>query len=1020
MTARGSIAGALAQSMGKIMRFKPGLAKRGLAAIAAMMMGLGVASCAATGAADAPATAAGAATTGATDPAVRALLDRIDIPYERFTLDNGLTVVVHTDRKAPVVALSVWYDVGSKDEPAGRTGFAHLFEHLMFNGSENAPGDFFQYMQEVGATDMNGTTNFDRTNYFQTVPTGALDRALFLEADRMGHLLGAVTQEKLDNQRGVVQNEKRQGDNQPFGLLRYYIFENLVPRGHPYHHSTIGSMADLNSASLDDVQTWFRTNYGPNNAVLVLAGDIDAASARPMVERWFGSIARGPEVVERAIEIPTLPAPVSREVTDQVATTRIFRMWTIPGWGNEESPALQVGASVLGGLSSSRLDNALVRDEAIALSVSASAQPFEDMGIFVVSADVKPGVDPALVGRRVDEIIAQLMADGPTDDEVRRAVMSGLSGQLDGLESVGGFGGKAVALAQGQLFTGDPGFFRQQLRRFATATPADVRSSMQRWISRPVFSLTYRPGARTDTGDGRGGAVTGDAAVAAAMAPAYYRAPQSAAERVMGASLPAVGDLRQTATPAAPAAPATEAPMARMAITPPPILDSRALDFPDIETATLRNGMRVHFARRAAVPTVRVSVSFDAGSAADPRSRMGTQTLMLNLMTEGTTSRDSRALAEEQERLGAGIGTGFTSDRTSVSLYALNTNLRPSLALLADVIRNPAFAASEIERLRTQQLTGIAQELTSPNGLASRAIAPALYGPDHPYGAVAGTGTLASVRAITREDLVGFHQSWIRPDNGTIFAIGDTTLAELVRELNTTLGDWQNPATPRGAKDFSVAIPAPVQRILFVNRPNSPQSVIVAVQVLGVTGRDDLVTLRAANDVLGGDFLSRINMNLRETKGWSYGVRSSVGGQEQRVLFRIGAPVQADRTADSVREIISDVTAFRGPRGVQTEELDRTMSGLIRELPGQFETAEAVLGGIEAIVTLGRPGDYYERLAERYRGMTAAQMDAALRAEVDPSRFVYIIVGDATVVRPQLESLGIPVEVVERSALGGE
>ena len=315
------------------------------------------------------------------DPAVAALVDRIDIPFERFTLDNGLTVIVHTDRKAPVVAVSVWYDIGSKDEPAGSTGFAHLFEHIMFNGTENAPGDFFTWLQDIGATDLNGTTNPDRTNYFETVPTGALDRALFLEADRMGHLLGALTQETLDNQRGVVQNEKRQGDNQPYGLLRYYIFENLVPRGHPYYHSTIGSMQDLNGASLDMVQNWFRQNYGPNNAVLVLAGDIDAATARPMVERWFGAIPRGPQAVEPHIDVPTLPAPVARVVTDRIATPRIYRMWAIPGWVNDDSAELQIAGSVLGGLASSRLDNALVRDEQLAVSVSAGAQAFEDLGI---------------------------------------------------------------------------------------------------------------------------------------------------------------------------------------------------------------------------------------------------------------------------------------------------------------------------------------------------------------------------------------------------------------------------------------------------------------------------------------------------------------------------------------------------------------------------------------------------------------------------------------------------------------
>ncbi len=955
---------------------------------------------------------------------VQSLVDRIDIPYERFVLDNGLTVIVHTDRKAPVVATSIWYNVGSKHEPAGSTGFAHLFEHLMFNGSENAPNDFFQYTAEIGATDQNGTTNPDRTNYFQTVPTGALERALFLEADRMGNLLGAVTQEKLDNQRGVVQNEKRQGDNQPFGLLRYYIFENLVPRGHPYYHSTIGSMADLNAASLDTVQGWFRTNYGPNNAVLVLAGDIDAATARPMVERWFGGFPRGPEVVHPRVEVPTLPAPLAREVTDQIATTRIYRMWAVPGWGSEDQAALQIAGSVLGGLNSSRLDNALVRGEELAVSVSAGAQAFEDLGLFLISADVKPGVDAALVAQRLDEITAQFLREGPTADEVQRAVMSGLSGQIAGLESVGGFGGKATELAQGELYMGDPGFYRTQIRRFATATPEQVRETASRWLSRPVFSLTYRPGPRTDTGDGRGGAVNEQhggavadpqAAIDAAFGANFYRTPQTANERAMGRSGFVAADAQD-----APAAPPAAAPAPAPRIEPPALGAIGDLDFPDIERGRLRNGIPVYFARRSAVPTVLASMVFDAGIAADPRDRLGVQTLMLNLMDEGTTTLDSRALAEAQERLGANVSTSFGGDRTTIGLYALTPNMRASFALWADVVRNPAFAPGEIERLRTQQLTGITAELNNPNALANRAANPALYGPNHPYGAVSGSGTIGSVRAITRDDITGFYGRWIRPDNAAIYVVGDTDLRTVIAELNRAFGDWRAPSVPKGVKDFSVAIPPANPRILLVNRPNSPQSVILAAQAMGVSGRDDLTTLRQANDVLGGSFLSRINTNLRETKGWSYGSRSQIGGEEERLLFRVFAPVQADRTADAIREVQAEVSRFIGDGGVTPEELTRTTNESVRGLPGDFETSGAVLGGIINIVELGRPDSFYEDLAARYRAMTAEEMNAALRAEVDPAKFTYIIVGDATIVAPQLDALGLPVETIEAATLGGE
>ena len=591
--------------------------------------------------------------------------------------------------------------------------------------------------------------------------------------------------------------------------------------------------------------------------------------------------------------------------------------------------------------------------------------------------------------------------------------MSGLSGQLDGLESVGGFGGKAVALAQGQLFAGDPGHFRNQIRHFVSATPARVTATTQRWLSRPVFSLTYTPGTRTDTGDAHGGNAT-ETPAENPLSANYYRAPTSANERVMGTGQ---AYALAAATEATPPAPAAAAP-AR--IDPPALNPIGDLDFPTIERGRLRNGIPVYFARRAAVPVVRASIVFDAGTSSDPRDRLGTQTLMLGLMDEGTTTLGSTALAEAKERLGTGISTYSTIDNSGVSLYALTANMRDAMALWADVVRNPAFAATEVERVRAQQLAGIAAELNSPNGLASRVLIPTLFGPTHPYGGIAASGTVSSVGAITRDDLVAAHQRWIRPDNAAIYIVGDTTLRNAVRELNRAFGDWRAPAAARGTKDFTGAIPDQSPRILLVNRPNSPQSIVIAAHVMNVRGRDDLVDLRAANDVLGANFLSRINMDLRETKGWSYGSRSQIGSSEDRIAFTAFAPVQADHTGDTVRALQEDIGAFLGGSGVTAEELSRTVNGSIRELPGQFETANDVLGGISAIVENHRSDTYYEELAARYRAMTTAQMDAAIRAQVDPSRFVYVIVGDASVVRPQLDGLGLPVEEVDTATLGGQ
>jgi zinc protease len=925
------------------------------------------------------------------DP-VRQLVSRVNIPFQTFTLANGLRVVVHEDRKAPVVAVSVWYNVGSKDEPAGRTGFAHLFEHLMFNGSENAPGDYFAPLREIGATDFNGTTWFDRTNYFQTVPRNALERALYLESDRMGHLLGAVTQENLTNQIGVVQNEKRQGDNEPYGLVEYAQLEGLFPEGHPYRHSTIGSMADLSAATLDTVRDWFRSKYGPNNAVLVLAGDINAAEARPLVERYFGDIARGPVNTPAAASIPTLPARVDRQMRDRVANTRLYRMWAVPGLTTPDQVPLQVGASILGGLASSRLDNALVRGDQSAVRVSTFVQPFQRLSMFEVQVDVKPGQDADAVSRRLDALIADFIRTGPTADEVRRAVMRSLSSRVQGLEQVGGFGGKAVALAEGMLYANDPAFYRTRLNQLAATTPAQVRATLQRWLSRPVLAIRVDPGEREayQEAPGVSGNRAGGAAPSApSQRPRYYAPPQP-------------GD-----QPLAPAAIEAREPM-------PGVTGTAALDFPRTERARLSNGIPVVYARRNAVPVTRVTVEFNAGIAADPADRLGTQAMTLNMLEEGTTRLNSVQLAEAQERLGATVGTGASLDRTTVSLTAMTPALGDSLDLLADVVRNPAFDPAEVERIRQQQLAGIANEMTQPSGMAFRALPGLLYGPSHPYGKpFSGTGDPAVVRSLTRDELIRFHQSWIRPDNATIFVVGDLPLAELMPMLEARFGTWRAPAAPRGTKAFDTAIPAPRPRIVLIDRPQSPQSFILAGQVLSAEGTQDLLNLAAANEALGGNFLSRINMELRERRGWSYGARGAPNLLEHQVPYIVQAPVQADRTGDSIAAAQEMIRGFlTGTGGVTAEEMNRIILGNTRQLPGQFETSGAILGALRSNALLRRPDDYWMRIADRYRGMNAATLDETARRYINPANFVWVVVGDAARVRPQLDRLGLPVEVM--------
>ncbi|RMD89534.1 MAG: insulinase family protein, partial [Alphaproteobacteria bacterium] len=879
----------------------------------------------------------------------------VDIPYTEFTLDNGLRVVVHEDRKAPVVAVSVWYHVGSKDEPEGKTGFAHLFEHLMFNGSEHHDGEYFKPLEEVGVTDVNGTTWLDRTNYFETVPTPALERVLFLESDRMGHLLGAVTQEKLDNQRGVVQNEKRQGENQPYGRAFDRLQEGIFPVGHPYHHSTIGSMEDLNAASLEDVKTWFRTYYGPNNAVLVLAGDISAEEAKPLVEAYFGSIPAGPPLTKARAWVPEHEDNVHETMQDRVPQARIYRVWAIPGRTDKDATILDVAGQILGGGKTSRLYKDLVYERQIATGVQAGVFPFELSSLFFIQVDVKPGESVAEANARLDAVLADFLASAPAADEVARAKTGLVADAVKGLEKVGGFGGKAVTLAQGAVYADDPGFFKQELAWVEGATARDIQAAAATWLRRGYYQLDVLPFAS-------------------------YSASKEDVDRTAGL---------------------------------PKVESTPDLDFPAIEEATLSNGMKVVLAERHAVPLVNVAVSFDAGYAADAvGAKLGTASLTLDMLDEGTSSRSALDIAAELESLGATLRTGSNLDTSQVTMVALGSRLGASLDLLADVVENPAFDEKELERLRQQRIARIQQEMNQPVAIALRLLPPILYGDDHAYGIpFTGSGTIESVKAITRDDLAAFHKAWLRPDNATIFVVGDTTMAAIQPLLESVFGDWQAPAEPLPHKVIDPVEGPQASRIIIVDRPGSPQSLILAGELAPPTGVENNIAIEAMNDILGGQFTARVNMNLREDKGWSYGAFTFMQDARGQRPFFLYAPVQTDKTAVSIAEAIKELKAITDGKPPTPEELDRTVKNNVRSLPGRFETSGAVLGAMLSNARFGRPLDYEESLKERYEGLTLADIEAAAKEIVHPERLVWIVVGDRAKIEDSVKALGIgPVE----------
>jgi len=473
------------------------------------------------------------------------------------------------------------------------------------------------------------------------------------------------------------------------------------------------------------------------------------------------------------------------------------------------------------------------------------------------------------------------------------------------------------------------------------------------------------------------------------------------------------------ATPPAKAPAASEGPAAVMRGAIPVPGKTADLQFPKIEHAKLSNGIEVEFARRAAVPVVNVAIDFDAGNAADPKDKLGTQAMMLRLLEQGTERYTAEQIAQAEENLGANISANASMDRTKVQMSALTANLAPSLDLFADIVRNPAFRPVDIDRVRGQQLASIAAETKQPVPLALRTLPPILYGSASPYGVpFTGTGSPAVVQSLSRADVEAFRAKWLRPDKAKIFAVGDTDLKTLMPLLEKSFGDWRSTgAAP--TKDFSAALPEQKGRIVVIDRPNTPQSLIFAGVLTPVKGTDDIVPLDQANDVLGGSFLSRLNMDLRETKHWSYGVQGLLYTVQHTVPYMIYAPVQGDQTGPSIAALRGDVADFVGGNGVTAAELKRTISGSINELPGRFESASAVLSAMESNDLYGRPDDYYSTLPSRLSALTASELDAAAKAAIDPDKITWVVIGDYAKVKPQLDTLGLPVEVLPAAAVMG-
>jgi zinc protease len=872
----------------------------------------------------------------------------IEIPYTKYVLSNGLTLIVHEDHKAPIVAVNVWYHVGSKNEKPGKTGFAHLFEHLMFNGSENFDDDFFKATEKVGATDMNGTTSEDRTNYFENAPDDALDLLLWLESDRMGHLLGAITQAKLDEQRGVVQNEKRQGENQPYAIAHELMQKNTWPVGHPYSWTVIGSMEDLNAASLDDVKEWFKTYYGAANATLTIAGDVKPEEVLAKVQNYFGWIPSGPPIAKHEAWIAKRTGTHRQRAEDRVPQARIYKIWNIPQYGTREANLLNLASDVLAQGKSSRLYKRLVYDEQLATDSFAFVNLSEIGGQFGIVATARPGVPLEKVEKAIDEELAKFLKSGPTKDELERAKTQYEAGFIRGIERIGGFGGKSDILAQNAVFTGRPDYYKEMLADTLGATAKEILETSREWLSDGVYILEVHP------------------------FPKYAEVSKDVDRKTV----------------------------------PYPDLKP-GVKFPALQRTQLANGLKIVFAERHAVPTVSFNLLVDAGYAADQFATPGTAKLAMQMLDEGSKKRNALQISDELARLGAELNTASDLDMCHASLNALRSKLDGSLEIFADVVLNPAFPEDDFKRLQKQTLAAIAREKTTPGSMAMRIFPTLLFGQGHAYGnPMTGSGTEASVAKLTTADLRKFYDTWMKPNNATLIVVGDTTLAEIAPKLEKLFRDWKPGDVPKkniAKLDRSAAAPG----VYLIDRPGSIQSIIFAGEIAPPLDPQTEVPIETMNNILGGQFTSRINMNLREDKHWSYGSHSSISGTRAQRPFIAMAPVQTDKTKESVVEVMKELKNVLGDKPITEDELKKAQATQTLQLPGSLETAGALSGALAKMMRFNLPDDHYLTYPDKVRALTQSQLADAARKIIHPDKLIWVIVGDRAKVEAGIRELNM-------------
>ncbi|MBZ5661517.1 MAG: insulinase family protein [Acidobacteriia bacterium] len=888
------------------------------------------------------------------------------LKFEKYTLPNGLVVILSEDHRLPLVSTNIWYHVGPANELPGRTGFAHLFEHMMFEGSKHVPGnDHIKYLEAAGASDINGTTDFDRTNYFETLPANQLELALWLESDRMGYLPDKLDQASLTNQQDVVRNERRQSiENSPYGIVEEAVFHELYPKGHPYYADVMGSHADIQAAKLEDVRNFFKLYYAPNNASLAIVGDFDPAEAKKLVEKYFGPLKRGAPVPKIAAVTPPITAERRKVIHDQVELPRVYMAWlTSPIFKPGDADA-DLASDILGGGKSSRLYKKLVYEKQIALDVSASQNSLILGSMFEIVVTARPGHSADEMEKAIDEELAAFRKDGPTAAELERARNGVETRMIQGLERLGGFGGVADRLNEYNHYLGNPGYFAEDVARYQKSTLASIRGFAQQQLKPAARVVIYGIPGKPDLG------------------------PDVPTPKTLAKGKSTGGETVNVDAPWRASAPEAAA--------------TRTVNLPVPEIFKLSNGLTVMYNYRPNLPVVAANLVFATGSSANPVNKPGLASFTANMLQQGTATRNATQIADEAALLGTALSSGSSMDGSTVGISSLTKNFSGALDLMADVVLNPTFPPDEIERRRASRLAAFADDRSDPNVLVVRTGVAALFGPGSPFG-YDNSGNEASIKAMTREDLVNFWKTNYVPNNAALVVAGDIPVDQLKTLAESKFAAWKpGQISPASNGDIQPT----KAKIVIVDRPGAQQTMVRLEQMGVARNTPDYPAMEVMNSELGGLFSSRINLNLREEHGYTYGASSFFVYRRSLGYFLTGGGIRTDATGPAVSEILKELHRMIDTP-MTDSELSLAKDSQSRSLPGMFESSSGAAGALSEIFMYNLASDYFAKLPERLNAVTSEDAQAAAKRYLHPDQMILICVGDRGKIEPQLLKLDL-------------